>query len=529
MFPHPRRAWHAALSPSTPHATSIQRAGPQRLVSMMVLFALLLASLPLLGAPGHAANAGAPLGPGATPDRLIVHFEPDVGTGARQAAISAAGAVPLTDIGPLHAQAARVPEHAAVRVVAALQRNPHVTAVEWDAVVELDGAEGISPDDPEWYRQWGPVKVEAPRAWSVTTGSPETVIAILDTGVAPVADLGGKLLPGRNILTGSGDTDDTNGHGTLSAGVASAQGDNGIDVAGYCWDCSILPVKVMESSGYMSDLAAGIVWAADNGADVISMSLSGPSGTSAVQQAVRYARDRDVSLVAAAGNNGDTTMRYPAAYAEVISVAGSTSADELYTWSNHGSWVDVAAPGQNPSTSRSGGTFLYAGTSSATPAVAGILGLAHTLGAGAAEARQALQSGAIAMPDVAHGRIDAWRTFELLDAATTDPAPEPEPEPEPDPEPAPEPEPEPAPEPPAEDETDIALAAHGSKHRGLTYATLTWTGSEGVATILADGRKVGEASGTSFVHQTGARGNPSIAYQVCDAAACSATVVVSDW
>lgn len=436
MSPHPRRVWHATMSPSVPHALAIQRAGPQRLVSVLALLALLLVSLPLLGTPGYAAGPGAGDADGRIPDRVLVRFEPQVPEHARRAAFGRVGAEEIGAIPQLDVMIGRVPEAAADRVLAALQRNPHVASAEYDVEVEL---EEVVPDDPWYAYQWGLRRVELPDAWSVTTGSREVSIAILDTGVSAVPDLVDKLLPGYNVLTGTTDVTDTHGHGTLSAGVAAASTDNGIGVASYCWDCMILPVKIMEGgSGTMSDLATGIVWAADNGADVISMSVSGASGTSTVANAVSYAADRGSLLVAAAGNNGDTTPRYPAAYSGVVGVAGTDSSDTLYSWSNHGSWVDVSAPGFNRSTTNSGGVSSYAGTSSATPAAAGVLGLGVSTGAAPAEVLTAVRSSSEPLSVVRYGRVDAAAMLATLGAVPV-PDPEPDPEPKPDPEPEPDP------------------------------------------------------------------------------------------
>jgi thermitase len=472
------------------------------------------------------ATAGATPGPSERsgdriPDRLLVRFADGTPAAAVVAARRDVDAHEVSRIDPLGVHVWRVPAHASDRVLQALQRHPQVEFAELDAVVEL---EEVIPNDPEWYRQWGPVKVQAPTAWARTTGSSAVRIAILDTGVAPVDDLRDKLLPGRNIVAGNTDTNDDHGHGTMSAGVAAAATNNGVAVAGYCWDCRILPVKVMESSGTMSDLAAGIVWATDNGAHVISMSLSGASGTTTVQNAVRYARDRGVLLVAAAGNQGGTSPRYPAAYDEVIGVAGTDASDQLYSWSNHGSWVDVAAPGTNRTTTRTGGTINYGGTSSATPAVAGVLGLARATGASAAQARDALQRGATSMSSVRYGRIDALRTLELL--GTTAPAPEPGPSPEPEPSPSPSPPPTPPP--------PVALVVHGSKVKGLVHAELRWSGaSSSQVDVRVDGRvHVRVANSGRWGHDTGLRGSPTITYQVCEAGSstvCSASVTVSSW
>jgi hypothetical protein len=490
------------------------------------------------------ASAGATPGPSDAagdriPGQILVKFNDDAPGWAAAQARRLAAAEELSVIDQLGVHVWRVPEHASARVLQALQRNPDVEFAELDAIVELDT---ITPNDPEYSRQWGITKTQTNSAWSLSKGT-GTVIAILDTGVNPVDDLKNKLLPGRNVIESNSNTTDNNGHGTMSAGVAGAETDNALGVAGYGWDAKILPVKVMESSGLMSDLAKGITWATDNGADIISMSLSGPSGTSTVLSAVRYAQDRNVNLVAAAGNNGDTVQRYPAAYGEVIAVAGTRDDDTLYSWSNYGSWVDVAAPGQNRTYNKEGSVFLYAGTSSATPVVAGILSLARANGASAEEARVALQNGAAPLSFVKHGRVDALSMLELLGAAPS-PEPEPEPTPDPEPEPTPDPEPEPTSDPEPEPTSDpapeptpdpdpvplVSLTVSTSKTKGLNSATVRWSGATGTTVDLSINGASSSVNNTgTFTHDTGTRGNPTFTYQVCDAESCSAPVTVSNW
>ena len=402
-----------------PWSAGVRR--PQRLLSLLLTVLLTAAFLPVLAgaAPVDASEDAGDI----IPDQLLVTFRPDAPSQAKAQARAAAGAEELATIDQLDVHVWRVPEHAAERALRGLQRNPHVAFAEHDAAVDVEGE--VIPDDP-WYRfQWGLEQVQAPQAWSTTTGSSAVRIAIVDTGVNEVGDLRGKVAKGHNVLDGSSNTVDNHGHGTRSASVAGVATDNGDGIAAYCWECTIVPVKVMDgSSGTMSDLAKGITWAADAGMDVISMSLSGTSGTSTVQQAVRYAEDRGAVLVAAAGNQGDTTPRYPAAYAEVIAVAATDSSDDRYSWSNYGEWVDVAAPGVNYSVGRDGSIGTYAGTSSATPAAAGVLGLAVSMGGSATEVRDALQAGAEPLSIVKYGRIDAASTIALL-ASSEEPIEEP--------------------------------------------------------------------------------------------------------
>lgn len=388
----------------------------------------------LLGA--MALPAGASAAPASTgdevPGRILVKFAPGASAAAKSAARSAVGASRIKSIPQLGVDVLKVPATASATALARLQRNPNVAYAESDRVAKLE-ATAVSANDPDFSRQWGLTRTETTRAWSLSKGSAQTKIAILDTGVNSVPDLRNKLLPGRNTMAGNNNVTDTNGHGTWAAGVAGAQTNNAGDVASYCWSCSIIPVKVMDSdAGTMSDVAAGITWASDQGAAIISMSLSGASGTTTLHNAVKYAQSRGVLLVAAAGNQGGTAQRFPAAYPEVVSVAGTDSRDVLYSWSNYGSWVDVSAPGSNRTTNRDGGTIGFGGTSSATPAVAGIAGLAMALPSkpSAAQVRSALNSAATSIGNqIRYGRVDALATLNALGGQPTEPAPAPAPAP----------------------------------------------------------------------------------------------------
>lgn len=290
----------------------------------------------------------------------------------------------------------------------------------------------VTPNDPAWGSQWGMRTISAPAAWTRTTGAATQVIAVLDTGVNAVGDLNGRLLPGIDLVNGDDDpADDHEGrHGTHVATVAAAAGNDALGIAGVCWGCRVLPVKVLDAngSGYLSTVAAGVIWAADHGATVINLSLGGPSPSQPLQQAIDYAVSRGVVVVAAAGNDGTTNPSYPAAAEGVIAVAASNSSSGLYSWSSRGaSWVDVAAPGCNPSTG-TGVPSTFCGTSSATPMVAGLIGLARSAAPGAAgpEVREAVESTTRPLTHtsaVARGVVDAEAAIVRLLTGSPPPSP----------------------------------------------------------------------------------------------------------
>jgi subtilisin family serine protease len=274
-------------------------------------------------------------------------------------------------------------------------------------------------------------------AWDTTLGTAGTVVAVLDTGIAAGhQDLAGGLTGGWDFVNGDSNPADDHGHGTSTAGVAAARTNNGLGIAGACGACSIMPVKVADGAGYAfwSNLASGITWATDHGARVISMSIAGTSGGTTLSNAVQYAHDRGVVLVAAAGNAGNTTLQYPSAFGPVVSVAGSDSSDNRYGWSTYGSWVDVAAPGCNQATTSSGGYSNFCGTSSATPLVAGVAAILASARPSASNTaiETALSSTAVPVSGswVRDGRIDAGAAVSaLLGGAAPPPDPPPAPTP----------------------------------------------------------------------------------------------------
>ena len=269
------------------------------------------------------------------------------------------------------------------------------------------------PNDPDWSQQWGLRQVEAPTAWALTRGaSRPVVVAVVDSGVDPAQpDLQGALVPGADFADSSGSTADQFGHGTMVAGVIAARGDNGQGIAGVCWVCLVMPIKVLDANGAgaATGVAQGIRWAVDHGASIINMSfvLSGPDA--GVEDAIAYAHSHGVLVVAAAGNSGGGDPTYPASYPFVVSVAATDASDALYPWSTRGSWVTLAAPGCTATTALGGGFASFCGTSAAAPLVAGLAALGYEAGAPSEAALEAaLERTATPLPgEVGSGRVDA--------------------------------------------------------------------------------------------------------------------------
>ncbi|MFI7546451.1 S8 family serine peptidase [Actinoplanes sp. NPDC049599] len=268
-----------------------------------------------------------------------------------------------------------VPADQVAEATDVLRADPAVAYVERDGIAR---AATVTPDDPAFAAQWGIKKAGVDTAWETTRGSGAIIVAVVDTGVKVLPDLAGRVLPGRDFVNKDSNATDDQGHGTMTAGVIAARGDNGTGIAGICWTCQILPVKVLDAqgSGSYSDIAAGIRWSADRGADIVNLSLGGDSDSRLLRDAVAYATGKGALVIAAAGNEGSAVPHFPAAIPAVLAVGASTTSDSRYSWSNYGSsWVDIAAPGCNPAQARNGVVGQFCGTSSATPVVAGIAAL----------------------------------------------------------------------------------------------------------------------------------------------------------
>lgn len=336
-----------------------------------------------------------------------------------------------------------VPQGAEGAGSARYSRDPHVVYAEPNYLAYATG----DPNDPYFSRQWGldndgqiysdglsgapDADVDAPEAWDVTTGSPDITIAILDSGIdQDHPDLAGKVVDNVNF-SASPTVDDNYGHGTHVAGIAAAATNNDEGVAGLGFASSLLNVKVLGDEGWgaSSVVAEGIVWAADQGAQVINMSLAYNYQSLTLEAAVDYAWDRGVLLAAAAGNDGTRHRNYPAAYANCMAVAATNDDDERVDepgwWaSNYGDWVDVAAPGlyiystfpnHDYAIGKELSYDLGSGTSMATAFVSGLAGLLFGQDPGRtnADVRALIENTADPVAGTGvywvHGRINAYR------------------------------------------------------------------------------------------------------------------------
>jgi serine protease len=256
------------------------------------------------------------------------------------------------------------------------------------------------PNDPYYKHQWHLDIIGMKEAWEFPRGS-NVIVAVIDTGVAfekhgsrfRVEDLGEtQFVKPHNFISGNEHANDDHGHGTHVAGTIAQLTNNNVGVAGVAPNVKIMPLKVLNSRGFgtYGDIAAAIRYAADNGAKVINMSLGGPFPSFILHKAIKYAKEKGVTIVCAAGNSGRSGLGYPAKYSECISVSAVRFDRTLSWYSSYGKGLTIAAPGGDMNVDQNGdglmdgvlqntlnpqdpskqGYFLFQGTSMATPHVA---------------------------------------------------------------------------------------------------------------------------------------------------------------
>ncbi len=347
----------------------------------------------LVGAAPAALGGGAsvedvPAKEGVVEDTIIVGFEDDVPDDAEAWIEAMGGQVELVDDATAWVSAQFPDAETADDALDRAQERNDVRFAEHDGYVHVLGV----PDDPDYDKQWGYPAIDASAAWDTTTGSHDATVAVLDTGIdTDHEDLQANMCgPFESFVSSEPTVEDRNGHGTHVSGTVAATSDNGVGVAGTSQSC-LMHGKVLSGGGFgqWSSVAAGITWATDNGADVISMSLGGGGPPAVVDAAVEYAYyENQVLVVSAAGNAGcgGDTVGYPAKFPESMAVAALASpGDDTAGFSSCGPDVDIAAPGAGVYSTLPGcsGAWLcsntgygyLSGTSMATPHVAGVAGL----------------------------------------------------------------------------------------------------------------------------------------------------------
>jgi len=349
-------------------------------------------------------------GPPYRPDEVLVKFKPTLSDQTIKATIAAYQCKKLKRIPRINVYKIQIQTDATLEeTLFALRRNPDVEYAEPNYIAYVtetpvdtffryqyalyNSGQDIGPPGSPQGKERADIK--ATSVWEETKGDEDIVIAILDTGVdLDHPDLNEKIYSsGYDFINIDSDATDDHAHGTHVAGIAAAETDNGEGIAGVAWNCKILPVKVLNDlgEGSYSEIVDGIIWAADNEADVMNLSLGGNFPSASLENALQYAHDMDIVIVAAAGNEGGAVL-YPAAYDEYcLAVAATDYNDERVDFfnsgglweSNFGPEIDVAAPGALiisavPTWYWGPGSFPYGwgdGTSQASPHVAGLAAL----------------------------------------------------------------------------------------------------------------------------------------------------------
>ena len=369
-------------------------------------------TIPPGGQSGELQSASPALGTPNTysPDRVIIKFKPGKiaskngkarVTAAAHAAMNSKVIKDFDGKGIAGYQVVQLPKGISVEeAIARYKKNPDIELAEPDYRVSIE----TIPNDPGYSSLWGLGSISAPEAWNLTTGSPEVIVAVIDTGVDynhtdlaaniwintdeipdnGVDDDGNGYIDdvrGWNFVAKNNDPMDNNNHGTHSAGTISAVGNNGIGVTGVAWDVKIMPLKFMDNSGngYNSDAVDAILYANANGASIISNSWGGSPYYSLLYDVIQQSNAVVVCSAGNANQNDDLNPNYPASYScdNIITVAASDSSNNRAWFSNYGlTSVDVAAPGVDINSTMKGNSYgLMQGTSMATPHVAGIAAL----------------------------------------------------------------------------------------------------------------------------------------------------------
>jgi len=288
--------------------------------------------------------------------------------------------------------------------------------------IPANQTEILMPNDPYLDQQWALSKINIFQLWQMTTAKEDVIVAVLDTGIDPDhQDISGLIMAEANF-TDSPSPSDIYGHGTHVAGIIAAKNDD-VGIVGVAPGCRLLNVKVADDVGrcQASALAEGIIWAVDNGASVINISLEIRDPSPQLEEAIDYAWSRGSVIIAAAGNEGNESPVYPAVYKNCVAVAAINQDGNLAPLSNYGDWVNVAAPGSDIySTLPNNGYGYKTGTSFATAHVSGIAALlfnivTDTNGDGRLndEVRAAIEAGCqeIGVNGVGSGQIDAGKAI----------------------------------------------------------------------------------------------------------------------
>jgi len=372
------------------------------------------------------------------PTRLLVQPVPGASPAALELLHQRLGAHVLREIPAIRWEVVEVAAERLADARLQFAASPLVAQAEFDHVRRL----AYTPNDPYYPGMWNLPHQNVNTAWDTTRGSSSVLVAVIDTGcdrthpdlaanvwVNPgeipnngIDDDGDGLVDdvrGWDFVNNDNDPDDIFGHGTCCAGIIAAVQDNNQGITGIAPLCRFLPLKACDNSGYLFDsyVVPALIYAADRGAKVISMSFYGDQVTPAERDAIDYCWNHGCLPVAAAGNDSQTFPYYPGAYEHTLGVGSHNGSDQKSWFSNWGSWVDVAAPGEGISATTVGGGYTtgFAGTSAACPNAAGIAALLFSgvPSATNAQVRAAIEDTAIGLNQAPYG---VWANYGRTDA-----------------------------------------------------------------------------------------------------------------
>ncbi len=307
----------------------------------------------------------------------VIHYDPNTPLSEKWEYVNRIGGIIVEQIDELEIWVVDVPEEFGMNFTF----DSDVELVEQDFVVSAHF--NNPPNDPDYDRQWALPHIQAETAWKEMGELAEITVAVIDTGVCMShEDLVGRVLGnGYDFVDNDDDPEDVFGHGCSVAGIIAANIDNGIGIAGFAPNSSILPVRVLgpSGSGSMADVAAGIVYSADEGADIINLSLGSMVGSQVTKDAVDYAVEKGVTVIASAGNSGGAQPGYPARYENVVAVGAIDPNGARSSFSNKGG--DIWAPGRDVHTTHlDNGYKALNGTSFSAPYVAAMSALLEGMG-----------------------------------------------------------------------------------------------------------------------------------------------------
>ncbi|MFY9287854.1 MAG: S8 family serine peptidase [Alphaproteobacteria bacterium] len=334
----------------------------------------LLAFIGFVSSPLSAQNISQAISDEQAPEyiaqgRLLVAPFPGVSEVDFANAMKKHGAKVKQKIGNLPVWIVEVPARSERAMLALITHNKHVKFAEFDALIPPNT---ITINDPSFSSAWQLPKIAAPSAWELARGD-GIIVAVLDTGVDGThPDLAPNMIAGWNTASNSTNTTDIKGHGTWVAGTVGALLNNGIGAAGVAPNVKIMPLRITDDPAgyaYYSDMAEAITWAADHGARIVNLSFGPINNSSTIVNAGQYLINKGGLLFNSAGNDGtlNTIINHPA----IITVSATTSADTRASWSTHGIFTDLSAPGAGVySTARGGGYNFVNGTSFSSPIAA---------------------------------------------------------------------------------------------------------------------------------------------------------------